>query len=106
MCRANMYRSVRIFIFLLLVSLWTAGLFITSYPAKAQSEQPQQPVQSEGSFLGHIVQPGEDLDSIAAHYGTTAAAIVEENHLSATVQLTPGRLLHIRSWDEQPQVPS
>jgi lipoprotein-anchoring transpeptidase ErfK/SrfK len=91
---------MRIFIFLLLVSLWTASLFMTPHLVKAQAEQPG------GSFLGHIVQPGEDLDSIAARYQTTAAALAEKNHLSAPIQLVPGQLLRIQSWDEQPETPN
>jgi len=94
-----MCRSMRIFMFLLLVSMWTASLFTTPYLVKAQAEQPG------GSFLGHIVQPGEDLDTIAALYQTTASALAHENQLSMPIQLVPGQLLRIRSWGSQPLAP-
>src|SRR5688572_10935697 len=104
-----MFRFVRVFIFMLLVSLGCAWLFTAPYVAQAQtepSEPPSEPVeQAGGSFLGHIVQPGEDLETIAAHYHTSVAALIEGNHLSTPVQLVPGQLLRIRSWDEQPQAP-
>jgi lipoprotein-anchoring transpeptidase ErfK/SrfK len=91
-----MCRSLRIFIVLLLVSVWTASLFTTPNGAKAQSS---------GSFLGHIVEPGETLETIAARYHTTVAVIIQKNHLSEPVQLTPGQLLRIRDWDDEPLVP-
>jgi lipoprotein-anchoring transpeptidase ErfK/SrfK len=94
-----MCRSMRSFIFLLLVSAWTASLFTTPYLVKAQAEQ------QSGSFLGHIVEPGEDLDSIAARYQTTAAALVNENQLSMPIQLVPGQFLRIRSWGSEPLAP-
>jgi lipoprotein-anchoring transpeptidase ErfK/SrfK len=90
-----MDRSLRIFIFLLLVSLGIGSLFIAPNVVRAQSEE------SEGSFLGHIVQPGEDINTIAAHFGTTSAAIAEANRISETTPLVPGQLLRIRAWDEQ-----
>jgi len=92
-----MCRPIRIFMFLLLVSMWTASLFTTPSQVRAQAEQPG------GSFLGHIVQPGEDLDTIAVLYQTTASALAQENQLSMPVQLVPGQLLRIRSWGSQPQ---
>jgi len=91
---------MRIFMFLLLASMWTASLFTAPYPVMAQAEEPN------GSFLGHIVEVGEDLESIAAHYHTTVSALAEENQLSLPAQLVPGQLLRIHSWDEQPQPPS
>ncbi|MCC6455903.1 MAG: L,D-transpeptidase family protein [Caldilineaceae bacterium] len=94
-----MCRSLRIVILLLLVSVWTAGLFTTPYAAKAQSEEPSIP------FLGHIVQPGEDLETIAARYQTTAEALAHENQLSVSVPLVPGQLLRIRSLGAEPLAP-
>jgi len=96
-----MWRSIRVLLFLFLVSMAAVSLLATASPARAQSGD-----STGGSFLGHIVQPGEDLESIAAHYNTTPAALAEANHLTGTVQLVPGQLLHIRSWDEPPAAPS
>src|SRR4051812_26011997 len=100
-----MWRSIRVFIFLFLVSIAAVSLLATASPARAQSGDTTGD-STGGSFLGHIVQPGEDLESIAAHYNTTPAALAEANHLTGTVQLVPGQLLHIRSWDEPPAAPS
>jgi lipoprotein-anchoring transpeptidase ErfK/SrfK len=85
---------MRVFTLLLLVSMSTASLFSMPHVVKAQ--------QSSGSFLGHIVEAGEDLESIAARYHTTAAALVQQNHLSTPVQLVPGQLLRIYNWGDQP----
>lgn len=92
-----MSRSVRIFILLFLVGVCTASLFTTPYPAKAQVGQ------GAGSFLGHIVEPGETLESIAARYDTTVAALIQENQLPGPVELNPGQLLRIRHWGAEPQ---
>jgi len=94
-----MSRTMRFFIFLLLITMSAASLFSTPYTVKAQTEEPS------ASFLGHIVEPGEDLDTIAAHYQTTAAALIEENQLSVPVQLVPGQLLRIHSWGAPPVAP-
>jgi lipoprotein-anchoring transpeptidase ErfK/SrfK len=58
--------------------------------------------QANGSFLGHIVEAGETLESIAARYHTTPAALIEENRLSEPVQLVAGQLLRIRAWGSEP----
>jgi lipoprotein-anchoring transpeptidase ErfK/SrfK len=94
-----MCRSMRIFMFLLLVSMWTASLFTTPGQVKAQAEGPGVP------FQGHIVQPGEDLHTIAALYQTTASALADENQLSVQSPLVPGQLLRIRSLGAQPLAP-
>jgi lipoprotein-anchoring transpeptidase ErfK/SrfK len=99
-----MGRWIRVFLFLFLISMAAVSLFATARPARAQAEEGQG--QGDRSFLGHIVQPGEDLESIAAHYNTSAAAIAETNHLSPSVPLNAGQLLRIRSWDEPLPQPS
>jgi lipoprotein-anchoring transpeptidase ErfK/SrfK len=90
----SMGRFMRIFVFLLLTCVWTASLLTT--PSHVQAQGPS------GTFLGHIVQAGEELEGIAAQYHTTAAAIAQENQLSLPAQLVPGQVLRIRGWDSPP----
>lgn len=86
-----MKRSMRSVIFFLVFSLLAASSF--SVPNIAQAQ---------GSFLGHIVEPGETLESIAAKHHTTPEAIIQENQLPTPVQLVPGQLLRIRNWSDAP----
>jgi lipoprotein-anchoring transpeptidase ErfK/SrfK len=83
---------MRIFLLLILVSLCGAGLFTTPDLAMAQ----------DGSFLGHIVEAGDTLESIAAQHHTSAAAIAQENQIAVDSELVPGQLLRIRAWAEEP----
>ena len=85
-----MRRLMRLILFLLLATVWTAGLFVSPDVAMAQS----------GSFRGHIVQPGETLESIAAQHHTTTEELISKNQLPTPVQLVPGQLLRIYDWSD------
>jgi lipoprotein-anchoring transpeptidase ErfK/SrfK len=88
-----MSRSLRWLIILLVATIWIGTLFTTAQEVRAQSS---------GSFLGHIVETGETIESIAARRQTTVAAIIQENQLSTPVHLVPGQLLRIRTGGSEP----
>lgn len=47
--------------------------------------------------ITHVVQPGENLSTIAAHYGVSMWVIAQSNHINNTSLIYPGQVLSIPS---------
>jgi LysM repeat protein len=59
-----------------------------------ETEAEGQPEASEGTFI-YTVDPGDTLFSIATHYGTSVAVLVELNDLADAESITVGQVLEI-----------
>ncbi len=75
-------------------------------PAPAQTAPAGAAAASSGTAAGdvvgysnHMVAPGEDFDSMAAEYNTTAAAIAEASGLSTSQVLYDGMVVRIPTTD-------
>ena len=74
----------------------------TPVPSPSPPEPAPPPPQAQPAT--HVVREGETIHGIAAHYGTTAAALVYINALRGS-WLAPGRELEIPEGDLRPPVP-
>jgi peptidoglycan/xylan/chitin deacetylase (PgdA/CDA1 family) len=74
-----------------------------STPSSAESS-PSSHLTARQEPAPHIIAPGETLHSIAAHYGTTVAALVYANNLRGS-RLESGRELIIPEGDIRPPLP-
>lgn len=91
-----MDRLRRVFVLLLLVSMWTSSLLAMAYPARAQA--PDGP--SNGI---HVVEAGETLNSIARTYGTDVKTLLQLNDLDDANLLYVGQQLVVAGENRRNQ---